>query len=316
MDYGPVAPRAAPRFGAPAAIAYACGAVPLLAAFVAGPWPLELASHFVVLALLGASAVALSCALRRRWLETATGASLALGYSLLCAPLYVAPARDAAPRATLKVVSANLLYRSSDTRPITTWLAAQQPDVMVLMELTPRWRAALDPVLVRYPHQLQYLREDAFGIGVYSRLPLRATNVSPDDLPMIEARIAHGDRTVTLYAVHSVPPVNRYAAAVRDLELRHVAQLARKARRDVIVAGDLNTTSWSPIFGALLDASKLVDTRRGFGVQGSWPAAWPAPLRIPIDHIITSPDVATLHREVAPDTGSDHRAIMAELGLR
>lgn len=313
MDHHPVAPGANVRV----AIAYALGAVPLLAALVGDRWPLELASHFIVLAALGVSGIALSCALRRRWGATAAGAILALAYAALCAPVYLPPPAVAAmPSAPLKVLSANLLYRSTEARPLTAWIAAQDPDVLVLLELTPRWRAALEPALRGYGHQLEFLRDDAFGIGVYSRSPLKAVNASLDELPMIEARIAHGERTVTLYAVHTVPPINAYAAAMRDRQLAHVADRARGTGRHVIVAGDLNTTSWSPAFRSVLDASGLRDTRNGFGIQGTWHSAWPLPARIPIDHILTSADVVTLRREVAPDTGSDHRAIVAALAFR
>lgn len=318
MDYRPVAVASAParRFGAPAALAYALGALPLLSALFAERWPYELASHFVTTALLGVALIALLCALRRRWYEAASGAVIALGYAALCVPLYVpAPALASRGGARLTVLSANLLYRSSDDRPIADLIARTKPDVLVLQELTPRWRAALEPVLAAYPHQHQILSDDAFGIGVYSRSSFEVLDPELDHPPMIAVRLAHAGRVATLLAIHTIPPVNEHAALLRDRQLDHIAKLAKRAQSNVIVAGDLNTTSWSPAFAKMLNASGLVDTRRGFGIQGSWHSSWPAPIRIPIDHILTSSDVLTHHREIAPATSSDHRAVFVELSL-
>jgi endonuclease/exonuclease/phosphatase (EEP) superfamily protein YafD len=241
---------------------------------------------------------------------------IALGYAALCVPLYMPPpALATQDRAPLTLLSANLLYRSSDARPIADLIARTKPDVLVLQELTPRWRAALEPVLAAYPHQHEILSDDPFGIGVYSRSSFEVLDPELDHPPMIAARIAHAGRAVTLLAVHTIPPVNEHAALLRDRQLDHIAKLAQRAQSNVIVAGDLNTTSWSRAFTKMLNASGLIDTRRGLGIQGSWHSSWPAPLRIPIDHVLTSSDVVTLRREIAPDTGSDHRAVFVELSL-
>jgi hypothetical protein len=112
VDYGPVVVTSAPAraIGAPAALAYALGALPVLSALFGDNWPFELATHFVTTALLGVSLIALLCALRRRWHEAATGAVIALGYAALCAPLYMPPPASAqAGRARLTLLSANLL---------------------------------------------------------------------------------------------------------------------------------------------------------------------------------------------------------------
>ena len=39
-----------------------------------------------------------------------------------------------------------------------------------------------------------------------------------------------------------------------------------------MLMGDMNCTSWSPYFQDMLTVSGLRDSRRGFGVEGSWPA--------------------------------------------
>ena len=62
----------------------------------------------------------------------------------------------------------------------------------------------------------------------------------------------------------------------------------------VVMAGDLNVTPWSPHFQSALERGGLVDSRLGFGLQPTWPSFLPG-MRIPIDHVLSTPDV-TIHR--------------------
>lgn len=224
----------APRFVAPAALAYALGCVPILATWLGDSWPLELASHFIVLAMFGALFVALACAFWRRWLEASSGVVLAVAYA-------------------------------------------------------------------------------ALGIGVYSRSPLARIAASRIGDPMVVAGFEHEGCAISLIAAHTYPPIT--PERIRDRQLAALATFAATTPASAIVAGDLNITSWSPVFRQLLGGSGLTDSRRGFGIQGTWPSGWPASMRLPIDHILVSRDIVAVHREVGPDIGSDHRPIFAELAL-
>ena len=73
------------------------------------------------------------------------------------------------------------------------------------------------------------------------------------------------------------------------------------------ILGDLNVSPWSPHFGGLLRES-------GRGVQATWPTNL-APMRIPIDHCLVSPDVSVVGRRVGPDVGSDHFPIVVDVQI-
>jgi endonuclease/exonuclease/phosphatase (EEP) superfamily protein YafD len=82
-----------------------------------------------------------------------------------------------------------------------------------------------------------------------------------------------------------------------------------------MVLGDLNTTSWSPYFRDLVADSGLLDSRRGFGVEPSWPSFGLPLLRIPIDHGLVSPAVSVLDRRIGPAAGSDHLPLVIDFAL-
>lgn len=80
----------------------------------------------------------------------------------------------------------------------------------------------------------------------------------------------------------------------------------------MILIGDLNTTSWSYYFKNFIKAMQLVDSRKGFGLQTTWPSILPI-MAITIDHILISPDIKVLNHKIGPHIGSDHYPVFVEL---
>lgn len=87
------------------------------------------------------------------------------------------------------------------------------------------------------------------------------------------------------------------------------------SQQPTVVAGDLNAVPWSSALRRLRADAGLVDSLTGHGVQPSWPApdAWAG---LPLDHVLHTPDLVTVGRELGPSFGSDHRLVRARLVLR
>jgi endonuclease/exonuclease/phosphatase (EEP) superfamily protein YafD len=185
----------------------------------------------------------------------------------------------------------------------------------VLMELNAGWIRGLETELRAFPQRIELPRDDAFGIGLYGRgaalEPVELDNPGP---PWIVARTQQRGVAFAIAAVHTVPPISARAAHVRDTQLRALARQRSRLGPRALVAGDLNSSSWSPIFRELTAVTKLRDSRQGFGVQGTWTPPL-LPLRLPIDHVLVSPGIRVVQREVGADIGSDHRPVFAELKL-
>lgn len=82
-----------------------------------------------------------------------------------------------------------------------------------------------------------------------------------------------------------------------------------------IIMGDLNSTHRGLGFKSLIDATKLKDPRRDYGILPTWPAdkLVKKVFSIPIDHILVSEDYKVVNLQVDPAPGSDHKMIIADL---
>lgn len=71
------------------------------------------------------------------------------------------------------------------------------------------------------------------------------------------------------------------------------------------------------MFGRLLEATGLRDSRRGFGRQPTFTTAQPiAGLEIAIDHVLVSDSVRVLDRRIVALEGSDHKSVVVRVAAR
>lgn len=304
----------------------AAGAV-LAAATVAGFldrawWPFELFTHFRVQYFLGLAFVVAVAALTHRRRSAVVFSSFACLNLALIVPLYFgadAPPLGSAP--TLRLSLLNVLASNERYSEVLAMVRERDPDLLLLLEQSERWFAALAPLTQRYPHVVRsHPRSDNFGIALYSKLPFESSELvmlADAGIPSVVARVRVGGEAVTLIGVHTMPPVRDYRALLRNRQLDAVAKLAASTEGRVIVLGDLNCSPWSAYYRRLLADGGLRDSAKGHGVQLSWPAA-PielSPLRIPIDHCLLGPGFAVLETEVGDAVGSDHFPLHLTLAL-
>lgn len=284
-------------------------------------WLFELASHFRLQYcwLLIGSAVLLAVA--REWPEAALAACGALINGFLLAPLraMAVPSADGSKGHIVRVLSANLF--SSHNRSyerVRRLIREANPDLIVLTEVTQAWRVALQDQQANYAFSKVVARPGGAGIMMLSRIPFEHVEVVRSGgvgLPSIVARLQlHEERRLTVIGTHSHSPVTPTRAKLRDRQLRALADFISSREGPRLVLGDLNTTSWSPIFQDFLRRTKFRDSRIGFGLQPTWPVAIP-PLQIPIDHCLVSSEVAVHRREVWGDIGSDHYPIVVDVSI-
>jgi endonuclease/exonuclease/phosphatase (EEP) superfamily protein YafD len=276
-------------------------------------WRLDLLTHFQVAhATFSAILAAILWRIRRKpafvalFLAVVQVAPLVRYYW----PNPVPPASGSSGK--LRLVVLNVLVDNLNHQAVRELLTHEDPDLIGLIEYTPLWKSALEPVSRLYPFRFE-APDGPQGLALWSRVPLiepRVERHTGTGWPCIHTRIEFAGQTVNVWLAHPSSPVRR----MRDGGFPELAALGARVASvsgPRLVVGDLNTTSGSPLFGDFLRSSGLRDSRLGFGLQGSWPS--PLPYRIAIDHALLSPELAVASRRIGPDVGSDHRPLILEL---
>jgi endonuclease/exonuclease/phosphatase (EEP) superfamily protein YafD len=200
---------------------------------------------------------------------------------------------------TTRLLVANVLRGNPDADALLAWIEAEDPDVIALMEVNDRWVEALAPLGADYPFQALAPREDHFGLAIYARRFVVVTDPEVHGLtPTIAVRT---EDDLRLVLTHPIAPISQKAADARDEQLRQLAPLLKDPH--TVVVGDLNATPWSHAFPAAVGAR-----------PGTWPTWLPGPMRIPIDHVLLSPDLALRELRTGPNFGSDHLGLVADIG--
>jgi endonuclease/exonuclease/phosphatase (EEP) superfamily protein YafD len=298
-------------------VAAALAAGTLLAFAAEDHWRLELLSHFRAQYCWGLFLTTAIFAALRRWFFAAASLAAAIVNFALIVPLYVGLALPAGDPPRSRIMSLNVYFHNKDYERVLEAVARENPDVLLLLELTPDWARAVDGLRSDYPFAKVAARGDSSGMGLYSRLPidtLQVYSLAESGLPTMVAELLAPSGRFALICIHTVSPIAPSNFRYRNRQLDDVAKLAADRAGPVMLIGDLNTTSWSPYFARLVEVSGLRDSRRGFGVEGTWP--WlPLPLRIPIDHCLVSPTIAVYGRHVGDFVGSDHRPIVVDFAI-
>lgn len=282
-------------------------------------WVLDLLAHFHAVYFWVAVVVGVVITALRWWRLVAWAGALVAFEGLLLLPLYSSYAgaqapTPAAPR--LRVVSYNMLRNNPHTSAAAAHVAALDPDVVVLLEVTAAQLPVFTAALPGW-HALAEPREDAFGIAVLTRkAPLghAVLDLGSASMPVLEIRYEIDGRTVAIAAAHPPPPVSARLSHTRDRMLRGLSSWAAEQEGPALVVGDLNATPWSAVMREILGTGPLRSAHR-FGLQGTWPA-FLGPLAVPIDQALVAGPLDPVAQVVEPAFGSDHRMLRVELELR
>lgn len=283
-------------------------------------WFFDLFSHFRVQYAAGLTLIALFLLLIKRRNPTPS-IVFVLAACLNAAtviPLYLGLHRRPTPcPITLRAMLVNVNTRLGNPRCVLQAIRSADPDILLLEEIDARWVSELSPLTRSYPFRCMQTREDNFGIGLFSKLPIaehEVVYIGTAGVPTIIATLDTGTGPLQVIGTHPLPPVNREYTRLRNEQLEQIPGHTRQ-ETPVLLLGDLNVTPWNHRFRRLLREARLKDSARSFGVQPSWPAR-PALLRIPLDHCLHSEAIAIVDRRIGPDVCSDHFPIIVDFTIR
>jgi endonuclease/exonuclease/phosphatase (EEP) superfamily protein YafD len=282
-------------------------------------WAFETADVFrlqYLVVLVGAALVALL--LRRPRVAVMAAAFAAVNFAVLGIPLSgsVTASPSVPARPALRLVVANVEVGNSDFAALRRLVVQTRPDLFGVTELTPVMARQLGKQLPGYRTSVVEARRDAYGIGVYSRVPLLSARVVhfPSEGPAtVVARLRVSGKTVTVVVTHVHTP---FAGSIHVRQLDAMAAAARaQLGKRVVVCGDFNTPPWTgPLrhFAADARLRDLYGSRAWAGY--SWPT-WSSLLRVPLDNCFVSNGVAVTDQHDGPNVGSDHRPLVVDVGV-
>jgi endonuclease/exonuclease/phosphatase (EEP) superfamily protein YafD len=290
-------------------------------------YPVELFCHFQVqyLAATVACAAVLAGLGRWRWCVAAAGCAIVASTAVLPYQSGLADggsahaATSGGDQQTLRLLLANVLVRNGQHARVADLVAGADADVLVFQEVNDGWMASLADLERDYPHTVGVPRQDAFGIAVFSRVPLLEADVrylGAAGRPSVALEVSLGGTPVSIVTTHPPHPLRPRTFALRNDQLGAVADLAGDRTQPLVLIGDLNVTMWSPWFRRLRSESQLSNARHGFGVLPSWPTFLPSVMRLPIDHCLVSDELIVTDCRLGPAFGSDHLPLIVDVALR
>ena len=299
--------------------------VTVLSALASQHWLFELFSHFTPYYAVFALLCALTLGLMGAWRRMTFALALAVwnGYPPAHMLMQGGAPAGKPPVGQFTVFHFNVGVTHEQPSRVANYLQrnANAIDVVVLLEVSSDFSAALEDLKDLYPYQIRHLEDSPFGIALASKIPIdfgAVALVPSEHFPHIEATLKLPGRAdpLALYALHAPPPISGELAAARNAKFEHIARLAAaQPKAAPVVVGDFNVTPWSPYFSRFAAASGLRDLRAPGRFDHTWPVTFDnANLGIAIDHSFAHPSLQLIKRSVGPDLGSDHLPVTVTLG--
>ena len=225
---------------------------------------------------------------------------------------------DEPARPWIRLVVSNVHHSNRGHVQLLELVEREDPDVIGLLEVNPRWLRRLKPLRARYPHHYEVPGELHVGLALYSRLPLedvRELGLPGDgSTPAIAATLKTKGGDIGIVLAHPTSPVGADYIRQRNAQVAALAQHAAAARTPFVLAGDLNLTMWNDAYRPLIEVAGLHNARQGHGIGPTWPAL--GPVGVPIDHVLANRDAVLRNFRVLPGIGSDHYPVAAEFRSR
>ncbi|MEQ1079324.1 endonuclease/exonuclease/phosphatase family protein [Acinetobacter seifertii] len=215
------------------------------------------------------------------------------------------------PQKQISLIVSNVLTPNDKYHLLLEHVELLKPDLLLTLESDKTWENALKEIEEDYPYRVPVPLDNLYGMHLYSRLPLKNTEVKfilSNEIPSIHTTvILPSGMPVQLYCLHPKPPSPTEAkdSTLRDAELLIVGDQIKDLDESCIVMGDLNDVAWSRTTRLFQRISGLLDPRVGRHFINTFHADYPL-LRWSLDHIFHSTDFGLIKMQRLSHIGSDH----------
>ena len=296
-------------------------AVSIAAFFGEWIWWLDVLANFraqyaIALAVLGV------LVMMSKWRRIGYGVLGVAAINLLVVlPLYVgSPGPSEATAPSVRVMSFNLLSTNESFSDVVEYIEVTDPDLVLLYEASRPWEVALESSGLDY----EIIRPRSDNLIFGTLVLVRGEDVEAVSFGFAEAqpraveikyRPTGWPEEVSVLSTHPLAPTEKQRAALRNAQLAFAGDWAASQEGAFFVVGDFNATPWSSPFRKILASAELRNSQIGFGLQPSFPAMSVFVMRVPIDHLLHSPELNVRDRRLGPALGSDHFPLLVDLEL-
>lgn len=223
---------------------------------------------------------------------------------------------------TFSILIANVLITNRNVVGLLQLVKEKKPDMLLTMEVDKWWVNQLLSLKKSYPFVIEYPLNNAYGMALYSRLPLKDTEIQflkHEQVPSFHATVLlASNQSFRFHGVHPVAPVpsEKYPDNVgeKEVALKKVSKMVLAEKLPSLVAGDFNDVSWSNTSRLFEKEGNLNNVRIGRGLYNSYDAR-SFIKRWPLDHFFVTKEFALVELERQPNIHSDHFPLYAKFVL-
>lgn len=226
----------------------------------------------------------------------------------------------------LKVLTYNLYFKNQNHKDVLQVINRSDPDILFVQELTPQWKVSLDQGLGgRYPHKSVKAMNGVMGIGIYSKYPLsneiflNRLDIKKPYAQVVDLQIK--DTRLQLINTHLPSPAEilahkdqliKYTLINHQLRITQLSNLISLAKSDQekydaqILAGDLNTLKYEPVFKKLRMTWYNGSNHSIFSLGFTFPNIEKLPPVMTLDYIMGRGKMTFTNTQVINEGSSDH----------
>lgn len=234
----------------------------------------------------------------------------------------------------VSVMTYNVFFRNSIPARSLKVIENFAPDILLVQELTPAWKEELDKAFAgRYPYTRIKATEGTHGIGIYSKYPILRSEVLNNSsgrpfAQVLELKI--GSKKVQLINAHLASPAvavedpdnfmhhyrSNYDVRYEQLqEINRVASAKAHAFDAQMVVGDLNTTTFEPIYRDFKKSWVNLYEEAGQGSGFSFPNTSKMAPILSLDYIFGRGLLEGIEVSVIGGGSSDHLAVGGKIRI-
>ena len=286
-------------------------------------WPLELIASFLVYALIISSVILFSFIVLRRAKATSFIWAMIPWAIMLIIVLGTIIPSNAQSNANVELTfyTHNMLYSTDNGLEVAATAKAAGADIIALQE---SYAGQIEQIRQETGFRDSYVSdcdcsENDDELGLVTRYPiLRIESFEIDVLGgrMIEAFLNVKGHETRVVIVHLPVPTKPSTYATRERGFSKLQETLDSSEVPTILAGDFNTTLWSPTMRGFMadNKDKLVNVAVGRGLANTW-CGLMGLVCLRIDHTFVDASFAVDEVTTASSSNSDHKPLISKIRL-